>query len=453
LTIKNRAELAAAPMRAAVLDIIEAGIESVLPRRVIPAAVGWDAARRVLRVGRAGYSVSRAGRIFVIGGGKANGAMAVALEKVLGEDITDGVATCNAPPSRYRTRRIRLVEAGHPVPDERGAQGVRLMLDLKAMHSIGRDDLVICLISGGGSALMPCPVPGVTLEEKQELTQLLLRSGADIGEINTVRKHLSLVKGGRLGAFFAPATVVSLVISDVVGNDLSVIASGPTQPDATTFEEARCVLRKYGLLSVAPRAVTRYLDRGVRGLEPDTPKTLKNCHNHIIADNRLALKAMAQKARQLGMNPHVITAEQTGDTAAVAVQRASQVISGKYAGHDLLLIGGETTPTLPPDHGEGGRNQHYAATSMLAMRDYPGEWVVASVGTDGSDYLSSVAGAIVGRDTVDAARKKRLNVQGFLVRYDGYSLLKKAGGSLIKTGHTDTNVGDLAVYALRPGGA
>lgn len=447
MLIKNRAELATTAIRAAALDIIEAGIERVLPARVIAAAVKWDSATRTLSVGSVAYAISPRGRIFVIGGGKAAGAMAESIELALGTgNITDGVVICNESPTSYHTERIHVFEAGHPVPDQRGVEGVRRMLDLKTIYSIGAADTIICLISGGGSALMPCPVPGVSLEDKQKLTGLLLSCGADIAEINAVRKHLSLVKGGGLGAYFAPARVISLIISDVVGNDLSVIASGPTYPDPTTYSDAWSILRKYSLMSAVPRAILKYLDRGVKGLEPETPKSLHNCHNHIIADNRMALEAMAQKARELGLNSCAVKAEQTGDAEIVANQRAAEFLSGKYAGYDAILIGGETTPTLPAQHGKGGRNQHFAAVSMLAMEHYRGEWTVASVGTDGSDYMPDVAGAIVDQNTLAAANEKRLDIQDYLARYDSHTLLQKAGRSLIITGHTRTNVGDIILY-------
>lgn len=449
MPVKNRAELAVTATRAAALDIIEAGIKRVLPEKVIFSAVRWDARTRTLLAGGVTYRLNLSGRIFVIGGGKAAGVMAESLETVLDADIiTDGVVTCNEPAANYRTNRIHIVEAGHPVPDERGVRGVRHMLDLKASHSIGTDDIVVCLLSGGGSALMPYPVAGVSLQDKQELTSLLLGCGADIGEINIVRKHLSLVKGGRLGAFFTPARVISLILSDVVGNNLSIIASGPTYRDPTTFQDALNVLRKYNLISEVPQTVLDYLTRGINGLEPETPKSLDNCYNHIIGDNRMALEAMAQKARELGKKPYIVTVAQTGDTAVLARQRANEILSGRYVGYDVVLIGGETTPTLPVLHGKGGRNQHFAAVSMLALENYTGEWVVASVGTDGSDYLWDITGAIVDQNTLSSANEKGLDVRNYLARYDSHTLLQRIGGSLIVTGHTGTNVGDVIVYIL-----
>ncbi|MFA5079695.1 MAG: DUF4147 domain-containing protein, partial [Dehalococcoidia bacterium] len=315
-------------------------------------------------------------------------------------------------------------------------------------YGIGKDDLVINLISGGGSSLLPCPVNGVTLEDKQAVTQLLLRCGADIREINAVRKHLSLIKGGGLARFFAPAWVISLIISDVVGDDMDVIASGPAVSDPSTFQDALGVLRKYDLLDKAPRRVVDFMRRGTEGLEAETPKRLRNCKNHLIGNNRMALEAMAEKARDLGIEPCVITSEMSGDTAECAYSTAAKIEEGQYKGFGALLMGGETTPTLPEDAGRGGRNQHYAAVSMLAMRRYPAPWVVASAGTDGSDYVEDVAGAIVDDRSLACAETAALNVKDYIDRFDSNTLFNRIGRSLIITGPTGTNVSDVLVYLL-----
>lgn len=446
MLIKNKHELAATELRKQALDIIEAGIARVLPPAIMKSAVRYDSARRILTVNDHAYDLSK-GRLFVVGGGKASGLMAETLESIIAPDhITDGVVTCKS--GDYKTSKIRIIPAGHPVPDRRGLSGVKQMLALKERYSINENDLVICLISGGGSALMPCPVNGVDLKDKQAITELLLGCGAEIQAINAVRKHLSKTKGGRLGHFYSPATVVSLILSDVIGNDLDVIASGQTCPDSTTFADAYNVLERYDLLSKVPKGVIDFLRRGCQGEVEETPKTLANCHNYIIGDNTLALKAMAEKAGEMGFAPHIVTAEQKGDTTAMAQLRAREILSAKYAGYDVVLIGGETTPKLPGTAGKGGRNQHYAAVSMLAMAGYAGDWVVASVGTDGSDFLPDVAGAIVDNNSLGSARAKKIDVELYLDKYDSNTLLRKIGGSLIVTGNTGTNVGDVILYAL-----
>jgi glycerate 2-kinase len=444
--IKNHGELATTKPRDNALRIIEAGIKRVLPSNIMRAALSYDAPHHTIRVQGDNFSLS-AGRIFVVGGGKASGLMAQALEGIIGvANITDGVV--NIKGGKVRTQKIRLVTAGHPTPDQRGVNGVSEMLALKERYAIDENDIVICLLSGGGSALMPYPAEGVSLKDKQAITELLIASGAKIDEINMVRKHLSRVKGGRLGKFFYPARVISLILSDVVGNDLATIASGPTSSDPSTFADAYDVLRKYKLVTKAPQSVVDFIKRGKRGEVPETPKSLNNCRKYIIADNELALEAMAAKASELGFNPYIVTSQQTGDTTGVARARAKEVIRGKYTGYNILLIGGETTIKLPDRAGRGGRNQHYAAVSMLVMADYPGNWTIASVGTDGSDFIPDVAGAIVDKNSFDTAKAKKLDIEAYIKKCDSYTLLKSIGNSLIITGDTGTNVGDVVVYLV-----
>jgi glycerate 2-kinase len=444
MIIRNRHDLATTQLREKVLQIIEAGISRVLPLNIMRSAVSYDAASRTIKVNSDIFGIAT-GRIFVIGGGKAAGLMAKALEAIIGaENIVDGIVNCKG--GALKTQKIKTIIAGHPIPDQRGISGVKDMLALKHRYSIGENDFVICLISGGGSALMPYPVDEVSLEDKQKITELLLGSGAEIDEINIVRKHLSQIKGGRLGNFYSPATVISLILSDVIGNDLATIASGPTFPNQSTFSNAYEILKRYGLLTKAPRSVTEFIMKGCRGDVAETPKTLNNCYNYIIGDNSLALEAMSSKAKEMGLKPYIITARQKGDATSVARSRAKEVLEHRYAKYDVLLIGGETTIKLPACVGKGGRNQHYAAVSMLAMAQYPSQWIVASVGTDGSDFLPDVAGAIVDQNSTDTAKAKGIDVKSYIERYDSHTLLDRIGNSLIITGDTGTNVGDVVVY-------
>lgn len=444
MIIKNREELISSHLRARAVGLIEAGINRVLPANLMRSTVKYSASKKLLTVNGVRYNLAK-GRVFVVGGGKASGLMAEELERTIGPGmITAGIVNCKT--DGYKTETVAIIEAGHPVPDESGVRGVREMLAMKARYNIGKGDLVICLISGGGSSLLPCPVDRVTLEDKQAMTQLLLRCGADIKEINTVRKHLSLIKGGGLAGFYGPARVVSLVISDVVGDDLDVIASGPTVADTTTFEDAFKVLKKYGLLEKAPQNAIGHISRGCEGSEAETPKNLSNCDNYIIGNNRMALEAIAEKARDLGLKPCILTSDMTGDTAGVARSMAEDMIRGKYRGFDVVLLGGETTPTLPANAGKGGRNQHYAAVSIQAMQGFDCSWVVASVGSDGSDYMPDVAGAIVDNRSLDSARVAGLDVEDFIERFDSNTLFKKMGRSLVMTGPTGTNVSDIVLY-------
>ncbi|UCG54377.1 MAG: glycerate-2-kinase family protein [Dehalococcoidia bacterium] len=219
MIIKNRVELATTELRKNAIDIIEVGIERVLPSNLMRRALHYDITSRVLNIYQSTFNLAK-GRIFVIGGGKASGMMAKELERIIPtEHITAGIINCKG--SDYKTDKIKVKSAGHPIPDQRGIDGVKEMLSLKENYTIGRDDTIICLISGGSSALMPSPAAGLSLADKQKITAILLASGANIGEVNTVRKHLSRTKGGQLGSHFAPSSIIALIISDVIGNDLS----------------------------------------------------------------------------------------------------------------------------------------------------------------------------------------------------------------------------------------
>ncbi|MFC1847361.1 glycerate kinase [Chloroflexota bacterium] len=444
MIIKNRDILATTNPRSQVLDIIEAGISRVLPGNIMMSAVRYDSLQRLITINNDTFSTGT-GRIFLIGGGKASGLMAEALENIVGiENIAAGVVNCKG--GHPKTGKIKIITAGHPIPNQQGIYGVEEMLALKHRYSICENDLIICLISGGGSALMPCPVAEVSLKDKQITTESLISSGAEIGEINILRKHLSRIKGGQLGNFYSPATVISLILSDVIGNDLAVIASGPTSPDPSTFSDAYEVLKRYHLLSKVPKNAAAFLRKGCRGDVAETPKALNNCHNYLIGDNRLAVEAMFSKAREMGLTPHIVTSQQKGNTTEAALLRANEVLNKRYAEYNILLIGGETTIKLPAFAGKGGRNQHYAAVSMKEMAPYPGEWVVASIGTDGSDFLPDVAGAIVDQSSIDIAQAKGIDVASYLERCDSNTLLDLIGNSLIITGDTGTNVGDIMVY-------
>jgi glycerate 2-kinase len=344
--IKNRADLATSRKRSQALDILEAGVARVLPDAVLQ-TLSFDHLLRQLKIGEHVHEVK--GRIFVIGAGKAAGLMAQILEHIIGtEDIEAGIVVDKAAPSDFGTTRIKVLQAGHPIPDQRGIKAVQSILSLKSQYQISERDLILCLISGGGSALMPGPVSGLSLEEKQAVTRLLLSCGADIYEINSVRKHLSRIKGGWLAQYFSPTPIVSIILSDVVGDDLSVIASGLTCPDSSTYRDAVQVLKKYRLENSVPSQVITILESGCRQTIAETPKSLHNTFNYILACNRLALEAMAEEARSQQLKPLIITASQTGDTGATARQRAGEILAGNYRSFDTLILGGETVQIFCP---------------------------------------------------------------------------------------------------------
>jgi glycerate 2-kinase len=400
------------------------------------------------------YALSSFHRVFVIGAGKAGAVMAQAIERLLGRGIDAGLINV-----KYghvaKLRRIELNECGHPVPDAAGVRGAERIAAIA--DGAGERDLVICLISGGASALMPSPAPPVTLEEKQAVTKLLLASGANIHEINAVRKHISQLKGGQLARRASPATVLSLLLSDVIGDDLDVIGSGPTAPDASTFSTARAVLEKYGLLEKTPQAVRERIECGLRGEILDTPKRsdriFRRVQNLIVGSNALAVEAAAAKARELGLRPLVLSTRIEGETRDVARMHAAiakeAAASGRPAKPPLCLIsGGETTVTLRGG-GLGGRNQEFVLAAAIDLAG-SSEIVVLSGGTDGTDGPTDAAGALAGGRTVSRAQALGMDPADFLARNDSYHFFEPLG-DLLKTGPTNTNVMDVRLLLVGKG--
>ncbi|HYP05963.1 MAG TPA: glycerate kinase [Bryobacteraceae bacterium] len=375
--------------------------------------------------------------IWLVGGGKAGAQMAAAVEDVLGDRIAGG-AIAIKDGHAAAVRRVALRECSHPVPDERGVAAAREILHIA--QAAGAEDLVICCLSGGASALLPLPAEGITLADKQETTRLLLASGASIHEINAVRKHLSAIKGGQLATAAAPARVLSLILSDVIGNNLDVIGSGVTAPDSSTYASATEVLRKYGILDKAPGSVReRLADPASR----ETPKEVPNTINVIVGSSDLALTAAAEKAKALGYNTLVLSSFIEGETRDVArvhaaIAKEIDAFSRPLPRPACLISGGETTVTIRGD-GKGGRNQEFvlaAAIDIAGMRDV----CVLSAGTDGTDGPTDAAGAICDGETLGRAPKAAT----YLSRNDAYPYFD-ALGDLIKTGPTGTNVMDVRI--------
>lgn len=444
MIIKNKKEIATTDSRRRVLKILESGIEKVLPDNLISSFVKYDSENKILSVKEKTYNVSDR-RIFVIGGGKAAGLMAEALEDILGADsVTAGILNCDS--DNYNTKKIKIIKAGHPIPNKEGVVGVKKMLSLKKEYTINENDLVICLISGGGSALMNYPVDDISLEDQKRTTDVLISCGAEISEINIVRKSLSKIKGGKLAQFYKPAKIISLIISDVIGDKLDTIASGPTVANTSNFSDSLMVLEKYNLASKVPESVINFLNRESNKQEQSLQ--LDNVDNYIIGNNRLALEEMKIKAEELGFFPLIITEKQEGEPGEVAKQRALEIKEGKYDKYNLLIIGGECCPVLPNNHGKGGRNQHYVAVSMLEMKDCSKEWVVSSVSSDGRDFSLGVAGGIIDNNSFKVAKEKGIDVEKYINNYDSNTLLKEIGSSLVETGHTGTNVSDFIIYFI-----
>ena len=409
---------------------------------------------RKLRLGDYSWDLTKVRNIFVVGAGKASARMAGALEEILGDRIAGGWINVKSAAAEKPLRRIHVHEAGHPVPDEAGLGGAREIV--KILESAGAGDLVLLCLSGGGSALMPLPVEGVSLADKQAVTQALLACGADIREINTVRKHLSQLKGGRFAQAAQPAEVVALILSDVVGDPLDAIASGPSAPDSTTFADALAVLSKYGIESRAPRGVLEHLRAGAAGAKPETPKPgdpiFAKVRNLLIANNAASVAACARKARELGYRPLVLSSTIEGEArevarVCVAIARESLASGRPVAPPACLIAGGETTVTLRGS-GLGGRNQEFALAAALAARGLEGVAILAG-GTDGTDGPTDAAGALADGATCDRAAGLGLSAADFLARNDSYHFFQPLG-DLLMTGPTGTNVMDL--YLLLVGG-
>jgi glycerate 2-kinase len=414
------------------------------------------------------HDLNRFDRVWIAGGGKAAAPMVLALADLLADRLTGGVAVTkyghSSPVARHPSLVIR--EAGHPVPDGAGVAATCRLADL--VSGAGPDDLLLCPISGGGSALMTLPasgtacVPpsgakrsGIELADLQTLTDQLLRRGATINELNAVRKHLSQIKGGGLARMAAPATVISLILSDVVGDPLDVIASGPTAPDPTTYADAWAVLERYQLADDAREPILARLRAGLNGKVAETPKPgdpiFERVQNVIVGSNRLAAEAAVAKAQELGFNALLLSTFVEGEArevARVAAALAKEVVryDRPVARPACLVWGGETTVTVRGD-GLGGRNQELALTAALALEDWPGV-ALATLATDGTDGPTDAAGAIATGDTVARARQKGLDPAAYLARNDSYHFFQCLG-DLIVTGPTQTNVNDLLLIFVQ----
>jgi glycerate 2-kinase len=405
-----------------------------------------------LSVGNWRYHLQPNTRVIVIGAGKATARMAHAVEQVC-----DGLITRGAVVVKYgHTETLKHVvqhEAAHPVPDAAGERGVAELE--KCVAGLLPTDLVIACWSGGASALLPAPSAGLTLADKQRTTQALLASGADIVAVNTVRKHISRLKGGQFARLIAPAQLLCLAVSDVIGDDLAAIGSGPFVPDPTTFRDAQHIIEKYRV--AVPESVARHIAAGVSGKIPDTPKAGDPCfatvHNHIVASNKQAVLAIATAARQAGYEPVVWEQPLTQEACSVGATFAAAAVHELSRNKKICLIaGGETTVTLGDNPGKGGRNQEFAlsAAGVLASSTWQGKPVpitLLSGGTDGSDGPTDAAGAIADGTTYARGKQAGLNLEHHLYQHNAYPFFQKLD-DLIMTGATGTNVMDVAIALI-----
>jgi len=436
-------------MRNDAADIFYDGIKAVDPS----AAIGkyCKLKNNQFIAGSRIYDLSRFKRVFVIGAGKATAPMASAIEGLLGNIVSGGAINVKYG-YREQLRRIKLIEAGHPIPDKNGQIGANYILNIA--HSATEDDLVICLISGGGSALLPLPAPCLSLQDKQDAIRQFLSCGATIHEINTIRKHVSLIKGGQLARTAYPATLVSLLLSDVVGDDVDVIASGPTVPDSSTFEDCMNIIEKYDIQDKLPKTIISRIKSGISGQIPETPKSgdpiFQKTHNFITGSNIDAVIAGKQKAESLGYNALILSSLIEGDTTQVAQVHSAIAKEILKTGNPVpppacILSGGETTVKLV-GKGLGGRNQEFALASAIEIEGYE-NIVILSAGTDGTDGPTDAAGAISDTHTLKKATAVGVNAVHSLMDNDSYHFFK-AIGDLFITGPTNTNVMDLRLLLV-----
>ena len=428
-------------------DIWESALHAANPSTCLHSTI--QVSGNVFSVGGKEFTID--GKLIVIGAGKATARMAQVIEETLGDRITGGLIV-----TKYghglSLSRVQQVEAGHPIPDAMGVRAVHEIREL--LRDLKPQDIVLCLISGGGSALWPAPAEGITLEEKQEVTSLLLRAGATIRELNAVRKHLSDVKGGQLARWAAPARVISLIMSDVIGDPIDFIASGPTAPDTTSFSDALAIIQKYG---VNAPSVTERLQNGARGHIPETPKpgdvVFRTVDNVIIANNHLLVNTAARKAEALGFKTMLLGTEVEGESKDIARFFAAIAREIGRSGNPIpppacILAAGETTVTVR-GHGLGGRNQEMALAWAISMasRFSAAPCCFASVATDGTDGPTSAAGGLVDPFTCSRAVEMGLIPLKYLRANDSSNFLR-ATGDLIVTGPTQTNLMDLQILLV-----
>ncbi|HLC00963.1 MAG TPA: glycerate kinase [Candidatus Bathyarchaeia archaeon] len=456
ITIKNKRQLiknAETPLlrktRTLALRSLEHALSAADPKKLLKTKISLENSH--LNANEQTFNLNKTRNIYVIGGGKAAGSMAEAIEEILGKHITEGIV--NVPHGdKHKTNIIKLHGASHPFPDEAGVKGTRRMLAIAEQAE--KDDLIICLISGGGSSLMTKPRDDVSLKDKRELTSASLKSGATINEINSVRKHISAFKGGWLAKKGYPATVLNLVLSDVVGDPLEFIASGPTVPDSTTFADARKILQKYGLWKNAPPSIRRVLSNGEKGLIAETPKrgdaAFEKVYSVVLGNSRTAASAACQYLKTEGLNTLLLTSTLEGEARNIGTILASVANEIVATGNPVakpaaIIVGGETAVTVV-GNGVGGRNQEIALSAALKLHDTDGA-VIASLSTDGVDGPTVAAGAIVDGKTLARAVRLGMDASEYLSENDSYSFFSRIG-DLIVTGPTGTNVNDISLIII-----
>jgi hydroxypyruvate reductase len=437
-------------LRKDAMEIFSASLKAVDPVAAVKRYLKLS--ESTLFAGDKSFTLENFDNIHLIGFGKAASSMARGVEEILGDRLAGGFINVKYGHLDKLSEKIEVQEAAHPVPNEDGVKGTEKIINF--VKQLGKKDLIICVISGGGSALLPAPQTGITLEEKQQTTKELLACGADITEINAIRKHISAVKGGQLARLVYPATLITLILSDVIGDPLDSIASGPTAPDNSTFSQCLSVIRKYDLSGKIPQAVESHIRKGADGEIPETPKAgdavFSKTHNIIVGSNWQAVSAAKEKAAGLGYNTLILSTFIEGETKDVARVHAAIAKEIHKTGNPIprpacIISGGETTVTIR-GNGKGGRNQEFVLAAAIDIADLPGT-IILSGGTDGTDGPTDAAGAIADGSTIERAKNKQLDAFSFLQNNDSYHFFEKLDDLLI-TGPTNTNVMDLRLVIV-----
>ncbi len=438
-----------AQLRTDARTIFYSGVKAADPENAVQRSVKVTGSK--LEIQDKVYDLARYDGVYVIGAGKAAAAMAQAVEARLGPWLKGGIVNVKYGHG-IALKRIKVHEAGHPVPDDAGIRGVDRMI--KLLRGTGEKDLVLFLVSGGGSALLPCPAEGLTLEDKQKVTELLLGCGATIHEINAVRKHLSLIKGGQMARLAHPSTLISLILSDVIGDDIDCIASGPTAPDKSTFSDCIRIIENHGIRHRMPLAVMALLARGKRGELEETLKendaVFSKTHNVIIGNNFLALDSARQRSDELGYHSLILSSSFQGDTKDAAKVHAALAKEILTMNHPVprpacVISGGETTVVIK-GNGLGGRNQEFALAAAIDI-DGLEPVVILSGGTDGTDGPTDAAGALADGRTLARAGETGMTANTYLDRNDSYHFFQTLDDLLV-TGPTHTNVMDLRLVLV-----
>jgi len=428
--------------REIILELFEVAIGAVLPERLIRKAIKRDDNK--IRIMGEEMDLESISRVYIIGGGKASGEMVLEVSKILGDRIERGVI--NVPKDmegKYENlQRIEIIGAGHPVPTRYGEYGVRKMLEI--INEATEKDLIMCLISGGGSALMTLPAEQIGLEDMQKMTEILLKSGMKINEINIIRKHCSKIKGGQL-IKNNRARFITLILSDVLKDPLDIIASGPTVPDESTFKDVERIIKRYKIEEKLPKSIIEHIKKGIIGEIEETPKEgdkrFRKVKNYIIGNIKIACEELIKEAERYRIPVKMIGVDIEGEAREIGIKLIKELLGDNKP---IILVGGGETTVSVKGNGMGGRNQELILSASELIKE--DGIVIGAIGTDGIDGNTDAAGAIMDLTLVKKAKKMKLIAMNYLKNNDSYNYFKKVGDGLIYTGYTGTNVNDIYIF-------